>query len=329
MSATGINNTLPGTKNGDMSDGDIDDFNDTLFNELNDDLEMSLGGNDDPDFLETYHLTPRQRFTYTVKRLMYHLSNQYSELALWQRILVILGGLCFFTLGVIFLVFHKAILKYLVETSNDLREKSSTQFILGLLIFTVGFPPLIGFSFLSTSTGLIYGVSFHGWFILSLSSVTGCIASFYVFHNLLKSRAERLVHANKRFEAFSSILQENNSYWILALLRLCPFPYSLTNGAIAGVYGISLKNFAIANIITTPKMFVYLFVGSRIKSLGENKSTGEKLLDVLSILFTLVVFTLTAWLLYFRTQKRYNELKNKQNQQLSPSEMPDPSSFEL
>lgn len=329
MNTSGINNNNPGTKNGDRSDDDIDDFNDTLFNELNDDLEMSLDGNDDPDFLEMYHLTPRQRFSYTVKRLMYHLSNQYSELVLWQRAIVILGGLCFFTLGVIFLVFHKAILQYLVETSNDLREKSSTQFILGLLIFTVGFPPLIGFSFLSTSTGLIYGVSFHGWFILSFSSVTGCIASFYVFHNLLKSRAEKLVHANKRFEAFSSILQENNSYWILALLRLCPFPYSLTNGAIAGVYGISLKNFAIANIITTPKMFIYLFVGSRIKSLGETKSTAEKFLDVLSILFTLIVFTLTAWLLYFRTQKRYNELKNRQNQQLPPSDMPDPSSFEL
>ncbi|CAL9727753.1 golgi apparatus membrane protein Tvp38p [Monosporozyma unispora] len=332
MSTVGNNNNInPG--NGDVnaegSDDGMDDFNETLFNELNDDLEMSLGPNDDPDFLDMYHLTPRQRFSYTLKRIMYHLSNQYSELVLWQRVLVILAGICFLTLGIAFLVFHKAILKYLVDTSNDLREKSSTQFILGLLIFFVGFPPLIGFSFLSTSTGLIYGVSFHGWFILAFSSVTGCIASFYVFQNLLKSRAEKLVHANKRFEAFASILQENNSYWILALLRLCPFPYSLTNGAIAGVYGISLKNFAIANLITTPKMFIYLFIGSRIKSLGETKSTGEKVFDVISILFTLVVFTLTAWLLYFRTQKRYNEIKNRQNQQSISSEMPDPSSFEL
>lgn len=309
-------------------DGDLDDFNESLFNELNDDLEMNFGS-DNADFLDVYHMTPRQRLVYTLKRVIYHISNQYADLAPWQRILVILAGVCFITLGVVFLIFHKRILQYLVETANVLREKSSTQFILGLLIFIVGFPPLIGFSFLSTSTGLIYGVSFLGWIILSFSSVTGSIASFYVFQNLFRARAEKLVHSNKRFEAFASILQENNSYWILALLRLCPFPYSLTNGAIAGVYGISLKNFAMANVITTPKMFIYLFIGSRVKSLGESKSTGEKVFDVLSILFTLLVLTLTAWLLYFKTQKRYHELKNKQNQQTLSSEMPDPSSFEL
>nr|CAI6607374.1 AIF_HP1_G0030750.mRNA.1.CDS.1 [Saccharomyces cerevisiae] len=68
---------------------------------------------------------------------------------------------------------------------------------------------------------------------------------------------------NGLFEALASrcyLPMIKNSYWILALLRLCPFPYSLTNGAIAGVYGISVRNFSIANIITTPKLFIYLFM---------------------------------------------------------------------
>lgn len=328
MSTVGVYENVPG-EDDEANDG-MDNFSESIFNEINDDLEMSLE-NDNPDFLDIYHLTPRQRLMYTVKKVLYHLSNQFFKLPLWQRIIVTVTTVLFLILGIMFLIFHKTILNSLVETSNNLREKISTQFVLGLLIFTVAFPPLIGFSFLSTSTGLIYGVSLHGWLLLSISSVTGCIASFYVFQNILKSRAQRLIHSNKRFEAFASILQENNSYLILALFRLCPFPYSLTNGAIAGVYGVSLRNFAIANFITTPKMFIYLFIGSRIKNLGETKSTGEKMLDLFSILFTLTVLFFTAWLLYFKTQNKYRELINKQNQEQPSisSEIQDSVSFEL
>lgn len=326
MSTVGIHDNVPGADP--EFNNDLDDFNESLFNEINDDLEFGMD-NEDPQFLDMYHLTPRQRLVYGAKKVMYYFSNQFTELPLWQKLLVSVAGVCFLILGIVLLVFHNSILEYLVDTSNELRMKKTTQFILGMLIFIVGFPPLIGFSFLSTSTGLIYGVSFQGWFILAFSSVTGSIASFALFQNLLKSRAEKLVHMNKRFEAFSSILQENSSYWILALLRLCPFPYSLTNGAIAGVYGISLKNFALANLITTPKMFIYLFIGSRIKSLGETKSTGAKLFDIFSILITFLVLTLTAWLLYFKTQKRYHELKNKHNPHTMSSDLPDPSTFEM
>lgn len=275
---------------------------------FSDPLEMP----DELDFYDNYQLSPRQRLMTQIKKFYVNLLNQFLSLPLWQRIVLIFAGLCCGTIGLLLLVFHNKIFNWLVTVSNELHDKKSTQFILGCLIFVVGFPPLIGYSFLSTSTGLIYGVSWHGWLILSISSVCGSIASFTVFKNILKSRAEQLVHTNKRFEAFASILKENNGYWFLALLRLCPFPYSLTNGAIAGVHGITIKNFAIANLITTPKLFIYLFVGSKLKNIGETKSSSEKIFDILSIVFTGVVFTMTAWLLYFKTQQRYQLLSTQE-----------------
>ncbi|CCK69745.1 Tvp38p KNAG_0C06520 [Huiozyma naganishii CBS 8797] len=293
-------------------DDNINEFNEALFNELNEDLELdnSLTGGppEEHDMLDMYNLTPRQRFIYNVKKLGYHIVNEYGELSLWKKMLLTMCGAAMCVTGVLLLVYHNAVLVKLVEVSDELSSKKSTPFILCLLVFIVGFPPLIGFSFLSTSTGLIYGVSLHGWIILAIGSVGGSIASFALFKNILRSRAERLLHMNKRFEAFASVLQENNSYWLLALLRLCPFPYSLTNGAIASIYGISLKNFAIANVITSPKLLIYLFIGSRIKNMGETTSAGSRLFDFASILVTIAVFTLTAWLLYFRTQRRYREM---------------------
>ncbi|CAI1558744.1 hypothetical protein SEUBUCD646_0K03030 [Saccharomyces eubayanus] len=281
----------------------------------------------DDDFLDIYNMSPRERLMHTFRKNAQKVQLYFYSLRVWQQILIILFGIMVMIMGVLLLVFHNTILHKVVVTSNDLREKMSTHFILIVLLFFVAFPPMIGYSLLSTTTGLIYGVSFEGWITLAFGSVTGSIVSFIVFKTILHSRAEKLVHLNKRFEALASILQENNSYWILALLRLCPFPYSLTNGAIAGVYGISVRNFTIANILTTPKLFIYLFIGSRIKSLAESESTGSRVFDLLSILVTLIILTLTAWLLYFKTKKRYLELQN-QERHVSPDQIPE-MSFEV
>ncbi|CCD25315.1 Tvp38p NDAI_0E04980 [Naumovozyma dairenensis CBS 421] len=307
-----INNTTP---NVDNSTNSIDEF-DSYFRDLEDgdamdniaatNLDLDL----DNDFLDVYQMTPRQRIILNLKKSAYNLLNRFYSLPLWQRIILVILGIIQLILMILLLVFHNKILNKLVDVSNELSEKKSTQPILLLLLFIVAFPPLIGYSFLSTATGLLYGVTFHGWILLSFGTVCGSVASFTAFKTILHSRAEKLVHANRRFEALASILQENESYWMLSLLRLCPFPYSFTNGAIAGIYGISIRNFTIANLITTPKVLIYLFIGSRIKSMGESDSTSSRLFDFLSIVITMLVFMLTAWLLYYKTKKRYLELRN-------------------
>ncbi|CAI4045597.1 hypothetical protein N7582_003613 [Saccharomyces uvarum] len=330
-------------ENGNMGQEDDDEF-DGYFEDLNNDnlannsngqrvgTNTGLTFNDemdvnDDDFLDIYNMSPRERLMHTFRKNAQKVQLYFYSLRVWQQILIILFGIMVMIMGVLLLVFHNTILHKVVVTSNDLREKMSTHFILIVLIFFVAFPPMIGYSLLSTTTGLIYGVSFEGWITLAFGSVTGSIVSFILFKTILHSRAEKLVHLNKRFEALASILQENNSYWILALLRLCPFPYSLTNGAIAGVYGISVRNFTIANILTTPKLFIYLFIGSRIKSLAESESTGSRVFDLLSIFVTLIILTLTAWLLYFKTKKRYLELQDR-DRHVSPDQLPE-LSFEV
>lgn len=151
-------------------------------------------------------------------------------------------------------------------------------------------------------------------FFLGIRSVTGSILAFALFKTVLRSQAEKLIRWNPKFEALASILQDNNSYWILALIRMCPFPYSLTNGAIASVSGVSLRNFSLASIITSPKLAMYLFIGSRLKNMGETDSTASRLFDLLSIILTAVVLSLTAWILYFRTKRRYLELQRRQSE---------------
>ncbi|SCW02202.1 LAFE_0F01222g1_1 [Lachancea fermentati] len=271
----------------------------------------------DDDFLDLYTMNPRQRLWHQVRRARYRLLESYSGLPLWKKIAI---GVVFvmgagFMLGM--LIFHKRILKAMVAISDQLREKWYTPLLFASLVFLVSFPPLIGFSLLSTSVGLIYGVSFRGWITLFIGSVCGSIVAFALFKTLLRSQAERLMRANSKFEALTSILQDNDSYFILALIRLCPFPYSFTNGAIAGVYGVTIQNFSIASVLTSPKLVLYLFIGARLKNMGETDSPTSRLFDFLSIVATGLVLFFTAWLLYYRAKRRYSELRREQQLDVS------------
>lgn len=268
----------------------------------------------DDDFLDVYNLSPRQRLVHQLKKSQYKLRDFFQSLPLWKKLAVIAFGVIDIIVLLIILIFHGKILNKMVEISNDLKEVWYTPLLFFVLLFGVSFPPMIGFSLLSTSVGLIYGVSFTGWIILFLGSVTGSILAFALFKTVLRSQAEKLIRWNPKFEALASILQDNNSYWILALIRMCPFPYSLTNGAIASVSGVSLRNFSLASIITSPKLVMYLFIGSRLKNMGETDSTASRLFDLLSIILTAVVLSLTAWILYFRTKRRYLELQRQQSE---------------
>lgn len=312
--------------NGVEDDDDV--VEDSYFADLSNFSDLD-NGNDDEDFLDMYNLTPKERLVHHFKKSLHALAVRWAGLPPWQRACLVLLAVCIGIMGLLILIFHNSILHKMVEMSDDLRAKRLTGVVLVTLIFFVGFPPMIGFSLLGACTGLIYGVSLTGWTILALGAISGSVASFCVFKNLLHAQAEKLVHSNRRFEAFAAILQENNSYWVLALIRLCPFPYSLTNGAIAAVYGISVRNFSIAQLITTPKLVIYLFIGSRIRNMGETDSIGSRLLDLVSIAVTMIAFTLTAWILYVKTQRKFAEITHR-DRQLNPDNDPifDPS-FEV
>ncbi|SCU77563.1 LADA_0A01090g1_1 [Lachancea dasiensis] len=267
----------------------------------------------DDDFLDMYTMNPRQRLLRQLQKVRNKLIDHFQRLPAWKKFLVVIAILLQMTLTILVLVFHDKILHAMITASKELRARWYTPLVCVLLVFGVSFPPLIGFSLLSVTVGIIYGVSFLGWFILFIGSLSGSISAFVLFKTLLRSQAERLAHANAKFEALASTLQDDDGYWMLALIRLCPFPYSFTNGAIAGIYGVTLKNFSLANVLTSPKLLMYLFIGSRLKNMGEDSSASSRIFDVVSILITGIILALTTWLLYTKAKRRYQEMQRNQS----------------
>ncbi|KAI5959215.1 TVP38 [Candida theae] len=235
-------------------------------------------------------------------------SNQirtwFNEQSLIKKVLVTAGCILLAIAGILFIVFHSYLINQLINLSDKWHDLKYGRVIIFALVFTVSFPPLIGFTALSMLTGMVYGFP-QGWPLLAFASVSGCTASFLVFRYLLQNQATRLVQYNEKFRAFAEVLHEDSSLLLLCLIRLCPLPYSLSNGALAAVPELPLLTYFLATFITSPKLFIHLFVGSKLKDLGSDKSSGmSKVVDVISIAITAGAASLATYLIYVKMQQK-------------------------
>lgn len=122
----------------------------------------------------------------------------------------------------------------------------------------------------------------------------------------------RLVAHDTRFAALSLTLK-HDGLKLLCMIRLCPLPYSLSNGAIATVPTVSWWSFALATAMVTPKLFIHVFIGSRLAAIGEGRMDARtKALNWASVAFGLIVGALTGVLIWRRTQARARELEAKE-----------------
>lgn len=96
------------------------------------------------------------------------------------------------------------------------------------------------------------------------------------------------------------------------MIRLCPLPYSISNGAISTFPTVQPLTFALATLAATPKLLIAIFVGSRLAVIarsGEKMDTTTKVVNWCSIIFGVLLGILTGYLIYNRTLTRSRELE--------------------
>jgi hypothetical protein len=116
------------------------------------------------------HGTPslRQRAMTTYDKLNRRVTDQYNKLSAVQKVLFVVGSIAVAVLGILFLVYNETILEKLQPYARKWRDVRGGWLILWALIFTVSFPPLIGYSTLLTMAGFVYG--FPNGCVLNTSS---------------------------------------------------------------------------------------------------------------------------------------------------------------
>ncbi|KAI0432999.1 tlg2-vesicle protein of [Xylaria sp. FL1042] len=225
-----------------------------------------------------------------------------------QRIIASVVGLVLLVLTILFLVFSHKIFAALHPVAEGWRNLPGGWVLLFFLSAITAFPPMIGYSTTVTIAGFIFGFP-RGWFVIAGATVVGSTASFLASRTVLSKYVERLVGADRRFVALGQVLR-HDGLLVLAAIRFCPLPFSLSNGFLATIPSISPAGFALATALSTPKLLIHVFIGDRLAQLAENDDMplGTRVINYLSILFGLVVGITVGWFVYQRTMRRAKEL---------------------
>ncbi|KAL2142315.1 hypothetical protein VTI28DRAFT_1324 [Corynascus sepedonium] len=235
----------------------------------------------------------------------------YSSLPLYQRVLISVVGVTVLVVAVLFVVYSHAILSALGTAAQSWRDKAGGWGWVPIWLATAAtaFPPLIGYSTCVTLAGFVYGFPL-GWPVAASATVAGSAAAFLVSRGWLRAYVHRLVGHDRRFVALGQTLR-HDGIGVLVMIRLCPLPYSLSNGFLATVGSIGVRTFALATAGSTPKLLVHVFIGSRLALLaqsGDKMSWGDRAINYLSMLVFGVVGFAVGVFIYRRTMARAAEL---------------------
>lgn len=254
--------------------------------------------------------TFRDNVINSAEKMQRRIFTTFGKMSLLQRILSVTAFLIATVLGILFLVYNERIFSWLVPVAEKWKHTTGGWIILWVLTFIVALPPLIGYSTCATLAGFVYGVG-EGWLILASATVAGSFFSFLVSRTILRSYVERLVAHDKRFAALTLVIK-HDGLKLLCMIRLCPLPYSLSNGAMSTFPTVHPAMYALATAIITPKLLVHVFIGSRLAAIarsGEKMTAGTRIVNYVSIGVGMTIGAFTGWYIWKKTMARAQELE--------------------
>lgn len=253
--------------------------------------------------------TARDRWLRSAERLQRHGVRIWTNFTPIQRVGITILGLTAFVGIILALVYNEQFFHWLAPAARRWRELPAGWLILWALTFAVSFPPAIGYSTCVTLAGFVFGM--RGWFIVASATVLGSTSAFLVSRTLLRGFVSRLTEKNQRFAALALVLK-HDGLSLLVLIRLCPLPYSLANGAISTIPTVTWQSFMLATALASPKLLLHVFVGSRLGDLAENGDKMDfrtKMVSYVSIAIGMLAGAGTGYFIYARTKKRAAQLE--------------------
>ncbi|KAK1754943.1 hypothetical protein QBC47DRAFT_204815 [Echria macrotheca] len=241
--------------------------------------------------------------------LVHQALRLFQSLSPLYQLLVLVGLLCAAVLSLLALIYSHRIFAALGPIAQSWRSLRGGWILVWLLTFICAFPPMIGYSSAVTIAGFVYGFPL-GWPVAATATVAGSTAAFFSSRGVFSGYVHRLVGKDKRFIALGQVLRRDG-LGVLAMIRFCPLPYSLSNGFLATVPSIRPGGFALATACATPKLLVHVFIGSRLALLaesGDHMSAGDRAINYASMFVGGTLGFVVGLLIYRRTMARAAEL---------------------
>ncbi|CAJ0553579.1 Ff.00g120910.m01.CDS01 [Fusarium sp. VM40] len=242
----------------------------------------------------------------------------YLRLSPVQRVLALAGVVAAGVLGVLAIIYSHVFFKWLEPKAEAWRALPGGWILAFMLVFVTSFPPIVGYSTASTIAGFVYGFPL-GWPIVASGCTAGALCAFLASRTVLSGYVDRMVGRDHRFVALGQVLRQEG-IWYLTAIRFCPLPFSLSNGFLATIPSITPLAFTISTALSSPKLLVHVFIGSRLALLaekGDKMTAGSKAINYLSMILGGTVGLVVGLIIYRRTMARAEELSRQEG--LNPS----------
>ncbi|KAL3964267.1 hypothetical protein ACCO45_001271 [Purpureocillium lilacinum] len=131
---------------------------------------------------------------------------------------------------------------------------------------------------------------------------------------VLSGYVDRMVGRDHRFVALGQVLRHEGILYLTGI-RFCPLPFSLSNGFLATIPSITPMSFAVSTALSSPKLLVHVFIGSRLAVLaeqGDSMTAGDKAINYLSMIIGGIIGILVGLAIYRRTMARAAELQREE-----------------
>ncbi|KAJ7129782.1 Golgi apparatus membrane protein TVP38 [Mycena epipterygia] len=238
--------------------------------------------------------------------------RRYQKLPIYGKILLWLWILFEICLVIaIIIITPSTVAQFLYDNAEKLARNPLGWLAVSAVIVLVSFPPFHGHSTATTLCGFAWGI--NGFFIAAGASLLGAVLVFTVLRLTFKARLRALSKSNEKWQALEAVTAAKGLPLII-LIRMSPFPpWVYSNALFASIASVSIWQFVVATCFVFPKIFLHVFIGSRIAALADgeqrgNMDTHTKILNGLLIGGGIVIALLASWLVYSSIQKHIRNL---------------------
>jgi len=200
------------------------------------------------------------------------------------------------------------------QISNRIQSQSKSfgWLIIGFLIACVSTPPLPGHTTLTTLCGYAWGVP-DGFYIAAPASVLGSALVFTVLRLGFQKRLQRFSKGNEKWRALEAVIAAKGLPLII-LIRMSAFPpWAYSNVFFASIGSVGLWQFIMATFFVFPKIFLQVYIGSRLAALSDGEQRGAmdtrtKIINGLFIGGGIAIAVFASGLVYKLVQKQIRTL---------------------
>ncbi|KAJ1308773.1 hypothetical protein OPQ81_004463 [Rhizoctonia solani] len=238
--------------------------------------------------------------------------RRYQKLNLYGKAFVWLMIFFHIALATVFIKFGAdRIFQFLYDYAQKLKAMPTGWMILSAIIIITSLPPLVGGTTTLTVCGFAYGTNAFGF--VAPAACIGAAFSFITLRYFFREKVRRFTQKQEKWRALEAVIAAKGLPLII-LIRLAPLPWTYSNALFASIESVNLWQFMVATVVFTPKLFIIIFIGSRVAKFSDGQQRGEmdtasKWLNGLSIVFGVAIGIATTWLIWRLTDAEIRNMK--------------------